>query len=226
MKTHQLILPVPPLALALALAACASGPGPDLHGPGGASLMAAYSGNWVLLRTESDDLAAKMRGPAGGRGGLQPGGGMLGGRRGGGVTGGRPGVGGMGGGFPGGGDPEEMRQAMQSMQVLSQAPEEMQLLLHADSVTIAEEEPRTIMVSLGLGAEEEEIHQAQATFFARAQWTDKGLEINRKVDGGGGVKDKMSLDSNGRLIVKREIQNPIFGKVEGTLIYRKQEPGS
>jgi hypothetical protein len=35
-------------------------PGPDLLGPRGPNLMAAYSGDWVLLRLESDDLAGKI----------------------------------------------------------------------------------------------------------------------------------------------------------------------
>lgn len=132
----------------------------------------------------------------------------------------------MGGGFPGGGDTEQMRQAMQTMQIISQVPGEMSLVLTPDAVTLTEEEPQTSTLSLGLDTDEQKVEQGLATFFARARWSDKGLEIDRKVDGGGGVKDKISIDANGRLVMKREIENPIRGKVEGTLVYRKQEPGS
>jgi hypothetical protein len=212
--------------LALGMWACAAGPGPDLHGPEGTRLTAAYSGDWVLLRTESDNLAAKLRGSSGGRGGSPTGGMLPGGRRGGGMGGGMGGGGVRPGSFPGGGDPEEMRQAMQTMQALSQVPGEMNLLMSPDTVTITEQEPQSFALSLGLNREEQELQQGQGTFFARAKWTEEGLEIDKKVDGGGGVTDKISLDANGRLIMKREIENAIRGKVDGTLVYRRKEAGS
>jgi hypothetical protein len=113
-----------PSALALAglagLSSCGVGPGPDLSGPQGPSFIAAYSGDWVLLRVESDDMDAKLReamagaprerpagggGMTGGRGGRRPpGGGMTGGR-----GGGMPGAGSAAGGAR---DPEEMRRVM------------------------------------------------------------------------------------------------------------------
>ena len=49
------------LALAITLAGCGVGPGPDLASPSGASYLSAYSGDWVLLRLDSDDLDAKYR---------------------------------------------------------------------------------------------------------------------------------------------------------------------
>ena len=65
--------------------------------------------------------------------------------------------------------------------------------------------------------------QEGAEYFAKAAWTSEGLIIERKVDRGGGVKDRMKVDDQGRLIVKREIDALRGGKVEGTLIYRKIE---
>ena len=76
------------LAALPTIGGCASG-GPDLNGPEGPGLLAAYTGDWILIPAESEDLNAKMRDaerrPAGG----------------GGMAGGRPG--GAGGGFSVGG---------------------------------------------------------------------------------------------------------------------------
>ncbi len=61
------------------LLGCA-GAGPDLNGPDGPNLMAAYSGDWVLDRDESDDLDQKMRVAMRGPGGGMADGGKISGR--------------------------------------------------------------------------------------------------------------------------------------------------
>ncbi len=69
-------MPVAGMLMSSAVVSGCAGSGPDLRGPEGPGLMAAYSGDWILLPTESDDLNAKvrdaMRGP--GAGGVSMGG--------------------------------------------------------------------------------------------------------------------------------------------------------
>jgi len=218
-----------PFLLAL-LASCASGPGPDLRGPQGPSLMSSYSGTWILLRLESDDLASRMRenqAPAGRTGGF--GGGMTGGRPGGGMTG-RPTGGGMGGARPGGGafpgqgggmGPEGVRQAMVTVQALARTPEELSLSLRPEAVEVAYSD--SLVVTLQLGADEVQVRQGPLVFFAAAKWTRKGVLVESATDVGSGVKDLFSLDEAGHLRVKREIGLPGGRRVEGTLVYRRKE---
>lgn len=218
------------LALVVTLTACGVGPGPNLAGPDGASYLSAYSGEWTLLRLESDDLDAQLReamsarsggaaggmagpGGRGGAGGQSGGGGRAGG-------GGRPG--GMPGGMPGGAgarDPEGMRRAMQATQILGRTPENFTLNLSPESATLIQ--GNAASVTLALGGEESAVPLGDMEYFVAADWTSEGLIIERKVDGGGGVKDKMSVDEDGRLVVERQIDTGRNGKVEGTLRYRK-----
>lgn len=189
--------------------------------------MAAYSGDWVLLRLESDDLARKLLdGVAGqprpGATGGVPGGGMTGGRPGGGMTGGRPGGRTMPGGRAGGMDPEAMRGAMETIRALAEVPTEMKLTLTPEEVSLVP--ARTPAMTLGLGAAEERILQGRATFFAAAKWTKKGLVIERAGETAGRVKDELSLDDQGRLVMKREIDLPGRGTVKGTLRYARATP--
>lgn len=224
------------LVLFLALYGCGAGPGPNLSGPEGTPYLTAYSGTWVLLRLDSDDLDARFREAMAGRPGASAGGmpgagasgsrggGMTGGRPGGGMTGGRPGGGRVPGGMPGtagGMDAEEMRRVMQATTVIARTPTEMSLELRPESITLIRGDLPP--VRLGLGEEEIAVNQDGAEFFAKAEWTSEGLIIQRKVDRGGAVKDKMTLDEDGRLIVEREIDALRGGKVEGTLVYRKKE---
>lgn len=76
---------------------------------------------------------------------------------------------------------------------------------------------------LPLGGEETSIVEGEVEYFAAAEWTEEGLVIERKVDGGGRVKDKIRVDEEGRLVVEREIDALRGGKVKGTLFYRRKE---
>ena len=49
------------------------------------------------------------------------------------------------------------------------------------------------------------------------------MVIERKVDGGGRVRDKLRVDEEGRLVMEREIDALRGGKVKGTLFYRLKE---
>lgn len=211
------------------LAACGTGPGPGLSGPDGAAYLSAYSGDWVLLRLDSDDLAGKLREMGQGRPeatgnmpGSGRGGGMTGRRPPGGMTGGRPGGGGgrMPGGAAGIRDPEEMRRIMEATLALSRTPGELTLTLRPGSVSLLEEQGQPLR--LELGADETASWLGSAEFFAKAEWTAEGLIIQRKVDGGGGVRDIMRVDDEGRLVVEREIDTGRL-KVKGVLRYRKSE---
>ncbi|MGD8363000.1 MAG: hypothetical protein PVJ04_16355 [Gemmatimonadota bacterium] len=226
----QRLLPAALAVAALAgLSSCGVGPGPDLSGPQGPSFIAAYSGDWVLLRVESDDLDVELREamaeapremPAGGggmtgrRGGRTPtGGGMTGGR-----GGGMP-----GGGFSGAGavDPEQMRRVMAATQAISRTETELGLTLRADVASLRPVDRAALV--LPLSGEEESVVDGDVEYFATAKWTEEGLVIEQKVDGGGRVKDKLHVDEKGRLVMEREIDALRGGKVKGTLLYRRKE---
>jgi len=224
------------LALAVTLTACGAGPGPDLAGPNGASYLSAYSGDWTLLRLESDDLDAKYREAMAGRPGASAGGipgagaaggragGMTGGRAAGGMSGGRPGGSRMPGGMPGAGggmDPEEMQRVMRANQAISRTPGSLTLALHPESATLTQGDAGALVLTFG--GQETTVNLGEVEYFAGAEWTSEGLIIERKVDMGGGVKDKMKVDDEGRLVVEREIDTGRAGKVSGTLIYRKDQ---
>jgi len=168
------------------LMGCASA-GPDLNGPDGPDFMVAYSGDWVFLPSESEDLNGKMRDSMRGPAGEAGGGGMAGGRPGGG-GGGMTGGGGMRGGMPGGGrgggiagagmDPEEMRRSMEAIRNMAVVPGEVSLTLRPETVTFTQNAAAVIVLTLG--AEKEEILQGGVMFGATAKWAKSGIEITGK----------------------------------------------
>lgn len=212
------------LVLVHGLSGCA-GTGPDLQGPEGPRLMAAYSGDWVLDPTRSEDLNRKleegMRGPGSGMTAGRPGGGMTGGRPGGGMPpgGGRPG-GGMRGGMPGGNmDPEEMRRSMEAIRSLSRVPAEISLVLKPETVTFTQDAANLLILTFG--SESERFVQGGATLLGQAKWTKTGLEISRTLDAGPGINDKLRIDEQGSLLLEREVD--LMGRsIKGTLLYRKK----
>ncbi len=201
------------------LMGCASA-GVDLNGPDGPSVMAAYSGDWALVPSESEDLNTKMRdsmrgsagGAAGGRSGGRSGGG--GGRSGGGVMRG----GGRGGMTGGGMDPEEMRRSMEAIRGLARVPQGISLNLRPETVTFTQDAAGVLILTLGAG--KEEVLQGGVTFLGTAKWTNNGLGINREMEMGGGVKDMISVNDQGHLVLKREVD--LMGRtVKGTLVYQR-----
>jgi hypothetical protein len=72
-----------------------------------------------------------------------------------------------------------------------------------------------------LGAESERILQGGATILGKAKWTKDGLEIRRELELGPGIKDKISLNQEGKLILKREIEL-MGGAVKGTLVFERK----
>ena len=200
----------------LLLSSCAGGPGPDLNGPDGSRIMEAYSGNWTLLRLESDDIGQEIRGAAGARGAE-------------GFPFGPPNAGGASrrparGGMPGGRgtrvDPELMHARLETVRALAEVPEEMTLSLQPDRVTFTPADQPGL--SFVLGAEEESFMQGELRFFARARWMKKGLVVEKEVDEGFAVEDEISLDGDGRLVMNRKVH--LMGRsVEGTLVYRREE---
>ncbi len=202
----------------IVFAGCAGGPGPDLSGPEGPRIMDAYSGEWTLLRLDSDNLSQELRGAMAtpGSGAMGMPGQRPGGRRPGGMTGGR---GGMRGGAPGGMDPEAMQAAMATVRALSSTPESMSLTLRPTRVTLAPLDQAVL--TMELGAEEAVFTQGDLEFFARARWMKTGLVVEKEVDEGFAVADKIFLDDEGRLLVERTIH--LMGRaVEGTLVYRRE----
>lgn len=229
MNPRQFLHGAGAIVLLASLSACATRPGPDLLGPQGPNLMTAYSGDWVLLRLESDDLAEKiLEAQAGqsrpGATGGRPGGGMTGGRPGGGMTGGRPGGGTRPGGVAGGMDPEALQQALATVRALAEVPARMTLTLRPAEMEFAPDGSPAI--TLGLGAREERFQQGRASFVAAAKWTRKGLVVERAGERAGRVKDEISLDDQGRLVVKRQVDLPGRGTVKGTLRYGRKPPES
>jgi hypothetical protein len=226
MKTGLNSLPIS-LSLAVLLSGCGAGPGPDLSSPSGASYLSAYSGDWVLLRLQSDDLEGELReklgdrpGGRGGATGSMPG---SGGRGGGGTGGGRSGgmSGGRGGAQPGPGleaQAEEMEARRRGTQLLARTPGEFTLTLRPASVTFVQGQDAPIRMDLG--ADEIVVIQREVEFFAGAEWTSEGLRIERLVEGSAGVTDKISVDDEGHLIVKRKLDTGRV-KVEGVLRYQR-----
>jgi hypothetical protein len=214
------------LFLFAVLMGCATA-GPDLNGPDGPNIMAAYSGDWVLVPSESVDLNTKMtdsmRGPAGGPGGGGMAGGRGGGGGGGGGRGGASGGGSMRGGMPGSGmDPEEMRQSMEVIRGLAQVPGEIHLNLRPEVVTFTQDAANVLILTLG--ASKESVLQAGTTLLGTAKWTKDGIEINREMEMGGGVKDEISLNEEGNLVLKREID--LMGRtVKGTMVFQRKSNG-
>ena len=187
--------------------------------------MASYSGDWILVPEESDNLNEVMRrstregGDLGGMAGGRPGGG---GRRpgGGGMPGGGSGRGGRGGMAGGDMDPEEMRLAMEAIQDMAQVPPEITLTLRPEEVTLVEKAGKVLR--LALGGTEENILQGETTLIGTASWTKDGIEIKRELERVGiGVRDRISVTEAGQLVLKREVE--LMGRsVRGTLVFQRK----
>jgi len=127
--------------------------------------------------------------------------------------------------MPGGGmggtqmDPELMRATMDALRTIAEVPAEISLLLREETVTFATDAAYVLV--LELGADEVEVLQGNATLFGSARWKKEGLEIEREAEMGAGVKDKISVDEAGRLIIEREIDLMARG-VDGTLVYARK----
>jgi len=206
------------LFLVTILMGCASA-GPDLNGPDGPTLIAAYSGDWVLVPEESEDLNRKVFNSiedavSGRGGGGRPGGGGGSGRRGG--TDDR-------GGMRGGMDPEEMRRSMEVIGGMAEVPGELFLILRPEAVTLIEGAGNALVLTFGVTGEE--IQRGGVTLLTTAKWAEKGIEIRRELRQGGAVIDQISLNENGDIVLEREID--LLGqRVAGTLVYqRKSDEG-
>jgi hypothetical protein len=70
---------------------------------------------------------------------------------------------------------------------------------------------RELLVRPGLAAE------------ARAEWTDGGLRIERKLESGAAIVERFSLDEDGRLVVEIEASGPIPRRIELRWIYERSD---
>lgn len=143
------------------------------------------------------------------------------------MTGGR---GGMPGAETGAGpprDPEEMRRILRTTQLISRTRTEFSLTLRPETASVHSTNHPALV--LPLNGEEQGIREAQlqtgeaVEFFATAEWTEEGLQVEQRVAGGGRVQDKIRLDEEGRLVIEREIDTGRQGKVKGTLVYVRKE---
>jgi hypothetical protein len=116
-------------------------------------------------------------------------------------------------------DPEEMMRVMETIRSMAQAPAELSLILRPGSVTLNEASSNVLI--LGFGAEREEVSQGDVQLYASARWLKRGIEIRRDLERTGGVKDEFSLDEDGNLVLKREI-DLMAGRVDGELVYRRK----
>jgi hypothetical protein len=117
-------------------------------------------------------------------------------------------------------DPEEARRIMRATQQLAHPPEELRLTLRPGSASFGQGEFPAMVLTLG--EDEVVITRGEVHFFAQAEWTSEGLVIKQKVEGGGGVEDKITVDHEGHLVIEREIDTGRF-KLDGVLRYRKGE---
>jgi len=118
-------------------------------------------------------------------------------------------------------DPEEMRRVMEATRLLARTQTEFGLTLRPDAASFRPAGGTAVLIPLG--ADESAIREGEIEYFAAARWTEEGLVVERKVDGGGKVRDKIHLDEEGRLVVEREIDALRGGTVQGTLLYRRRE---
>ncbi len=118
-------------------------------------------------------------------------------------------------------DPESMMLVMRTTQAMARTPTDLNLTLRPSSVGVVFAD--STKLALPLSREETKFIQGGVDVIATAKWTKTGLEIERKVDGGGGVKDTFYVDEDGRLLLKREIEPLRGGKVEGILIYARKK---
>ena len=207
----------------LSLGSGCAGGGPDLRGPEGPALMAAYSGDWVLCSEASENLGEKLRDALrNSPGDLPPG--MTGGRRVPVSGGGRRG-GGMRGGMGGTQiDPEAMRAAMNALRLLARVPRDLTLTLQSDRFTLTESGSGltevTSVTSLALDAEKEDLIQAGVRILGSAKWKKEGVELTREIEPAGSLEDTFILNDDGSLTLRREVS--LRGRsVNGTLVFRK-----
>jgi hypothetical protein len=178
------------LATGLTLAGTTASSGPVT------AQQADLSGTWTFNEDESDDPREQMQemrdGRAGGGfGGARPSGGG-GGRPG----GGRPGMGGGGrrpggepGGFGGGGDMERMREFMQ---MAMQTVQQMELVHDDSSVTITYlNQPALTLATNGKKWKQETDQGTEIEY--KAEWKNEELRVERKIDGGGTIKERFLL---------------------------------
>jgi hypothetical protein len=116
-------------------------------------------------------------------------------------------------------DPEEMRLSMEVLRRLAQVPGELSLALQPQTVTLAQDAANILILTLG--APKERVLQGGATLLGTAKWTKNGIEVNREMEMGGGIKDQFGLNEEGKLVLKREID--LMGRiVKGTLVYQRK----
>ena len=115
-----------------------------------------------------------------------------------------------------------MRRSMEAIRGLAQAPAELTLVLRPENVTLTEDAKNLLILTLG--ADKERIVQGGAALLSAAKWTKDGVAIERESEVGGGIKDKISLNEAGDLVLEREID--LMGRsVKGTMIYRRKPGG-
>ncbi len=120
-------------------------------------------------------------------------------------------------------DPEEMRRSMEAIRNMASVPGEVSLTLRPETVTFTQNDAAALVLTLGAG--KEEIRQGGVMFEASAKWTKSGLKIDREMEIGGGVEDKVSVNEEGNLVFNREI-NLMGRTVKGILVYqRKSDEG-
>lgn len=117
-------------------------------------------------------------------------------------------------------DPEEMQRIMRATLFLARTPGNLTLTLRSESVTLVQ--GTNAPVKMVLDGDETEVTQGEFEYLAGAKWTDEGLVIERRVRGGGGVTDKISVDDESHLVIEREVDTG-RRKVEGILRYRESE---
>ena len=130
----------------------------------------------------------------------------------------------MGGGMAGSGvDPEQLRATMEAMRQLAQVPAEISIALQPETVALTEDSRAVVILTLG--AEKDKMVQGGTLLFGSAKWTKKGIEVKRETEMGPGIKDQITLDESGRLLVKRDV-NLMGRSVNGTLVYQRKSGGS
>ena len=168
------------ISSAVAIAACVNllnlTPKPSI-----AAQIPNLAGTWTFNEEESDDPREQMgqgRGGARGRaGGREPGSGGAG----------RGGRGGAGPGRrPGGGDPQQMREMMQSVM---RAAERMVLVQDDSSVTLTYSGgPSTVLITNGKKWKHELANLGEVEF--KAEWKNEELRVERRFERGAKVRER------------------------------------
>jgi hypothetical protein len=184
--------------------------------------MSSYSGTWELVPDQSESYREKMEEATDARGRGMPGG-MRGGGGGGVGRRGMPG-GGMRGGMPGGGmmDPEEMGRAMEEIRRIATTPRSIGLNLMETAVSAVFD--GSVPFQVEFDADPVSVFDGSRELIASAKWTKRGIELIRAIPNGGEVKDRIQLDEEGLLRVRREV-TAIQGRsvVEVKMVYRRTE---